>query len=577
LTLSIAIKGTSLFLFFVTDNSVQSDNCRKEVNLADREQIPIVAIHLEQTGLPDGLDLTLSDRQAILKYDISDEEYSTKLLARLGRYQDHRVTKASVEESTGSHNLREPTNAATRARKKYLFAGFGIIAVIAIGSAVFLRTESSGVSPADQIDPAPDSVEQSMPGTLRAHTSDSSASPLRANWVAVLPFKGVAKEEDSQALAGGITADLIRDMSSYGLFSITPLRSVLPLQDSSLTVAEIAMQLGVRYLVEGAVQESTEGHRVVIAVVDGVIGKVVLNYEYSYTMGSALDVQSKAVRDIGSTLHLDLFDLEMSRSQMLDARRMTNWDLFLSFGYFYRAPTEEKMDETIDNLRLALEMEEDYGLAMAGLANLLSARLTTTSGRNREAVAEEACELADRAVALYGKQQWVLSQVIPAVATACSNPTRAANVAERAVHLNENLGYMWVMLGQALQYAGKPLEAISSIEHGEQVHDGFSGTKNFGQSFRANCYVQLEEWDQVIASAQESLNFSPGNVWSSIQLANALAVQGNLSEARKNWQNVIKRFPSFSLDNYAWSIYRSYPTNEIAELYVKGLRLIQAE
>ncbi|MDP6265045.1 MAG: hypothetical protein QGG98_07355, partial [Pseudomonadales bacterium] len=64
---------------------------------------------------------------------------------------------------------------------------------------------------------------------------------------------------------------------------------------------------------------------------------------------------------------------------------------------------------------------------------------------------------------------------------------------------------------------------------------------------------------------------------SSIQLANALAVQGNLSEARKNWQNVIKRFPSFSLDNYAWSIYRSYPTNEIAELYVKGLRLIQAE
>jgi hypothetical protein len=77
-----AIKNASLFLYFVSPMSAQSENCRKEVSLADKEHIPIVAIHLSDTDLPDGLDLTLSDRQAILKYEIPKQEYQQKLLTR---------------------------------------------------------------------------------------------------------------------------------------------------------------------------------------------------------------------------------------------------------------------------------------------------------------------------------------------------------------------------------------------------------------------------------------------------------------------------------------------------------------
>jgi hypothetical protein len=63
-----AIKKTNLCIYFVTPDSAQSENCRKEVNLADKQQIPIIAIYLKVTDLPGSLDLTLSDRQAILKF-----------------------------------------------------------------------------------------------------------------------------------------------------------------------------------------------------------------------------------------------------------------------------------------------------------------------------------------------------------------------------------------------------------------------------------------------------------------------------------------------------------------------------
>ncbi len=46
-----AIKHAGLFLYFVTPDSIQSENCRKELNFAADEHIPVIAVHLERTEL----------------------------------------------------------------------------------------------------------------------------------------------------------------------------------------------------------------------------------------------------------------------------------------------------------------------------------------------------------------------------------------------------------------------------------------------------------------------------------------------------------------------------------------------
>ena len=75
-----AITNASLFIYFVTPESVQSENCLKEVNFADKNKVRILAVHLQPVGLTGSLDLTLSDRQAILKYETKQDEYAVKLL-----------------------------------------------------------------------------------------------------------------------------------------------------------------------------------------------------------------------------------------------------------------------------------------------------------------------------------------------------------------------------------------------------------------------------------------------------------------------------------------------------------------
>ena len=110
-----AITNTCLFLYFVTPDSARSENCRKEVNLADRKHIPILAIHLEATDLPGSLDLTLSDRQAVFRYEIPKQEYQQKLQSRISSYLAQRQTDEATRQQAGLAASNEPAKKMTQA------------------------------------------------------------------------------------------------------------------------------------------------------------------------------------------------------------------------------------------------------------------------------------------------------------------------------------------------------------------------------------------------------------------------------------------------------------------------------
>lgn len=74
-TIGKAVQACSLFVLFVTANSIESRNVRNEVNLAIEEEKPVLAIHLEKTELSPGLRLRLGDIQAIHRHDLTPDRY----------------------------------------------------------------------------------------------------------------------------------------------------------------------------------------------------------------------------------------------------------------------------------------------------------------------------------------------------------------------------------------------------------------------------------------------------------------------------------------------------------------------
>ena len=94
-----ALSGASLFIVFISNNSVASKFVRKEITYAINNDIPFIAIHIEKTSMPIQLDLALGDLQAILRYGMSDGEYYRRYTKAFNSHlKEYGIRLKSVDE-----------------------------------------------------------------------------------------------------------------------------------------------------------------------------------------------------------------------------------------------------------------------------------------------------------------------------------------------------------------------------------------------------------------------------------------------------------------------------------------------
>ncbi|MFC1539027.1 toll/interleukin-1 receptor domain-containing protein [Candidatus Latescibacterota bacterium] len=74
-----ALNRCSFFIVFISPRAVESKNVINEINFAIRKNKPFVAIYIEETNLPLGLELQIANIQAIMKFRMQENLYRKKL------------------------------------------------------------------------------------------------------------------------------------------------------------------------------------------------------------------------------------------------------------------------------------------------------------------------------------------------------------------------------------------------------------------------------------------------------------------------------------------------------------------
>ena len=80
---ALALAQAAFFLVFVSPRALASNNVRNEINLALKKKKPFLAIHLEKTELPGGVELQIGSLQAILKYEVDEDRFRRRLAVSL--------------------------------------------------------------------------------------------------------------------------------------------------------------------------------------------------------------------------------------------------------------------------------------------------------------------------------------------------------------------------------------------------------------------------------------------------------------------------------------------------------------
>ena len=259
-----------------------------------------VAARMEALAEPGGICISRVVRDQIrdkLPYPFEDRgEQSVKNIARPVR------VFALRPESSDETPLADPI-ALSRRRRNVVAPGLAAVAALLVIAGI-----AWWVWPATRASYAP------MAEVAVAATS-SIAHPLitpRLS-IVVLPFTNLSNDPEQQYLADGITEDLTTDLSRLADMFVISRNSAFTYKDKPVNAKQIGRELGVRYVLEGSVQRSSNTVRVNAQLINAETAAHLWAERFDREMGDLFALQNDVTNRIALAFHIELIATEASR------------------------------------------------------------------------------------------------------------------------------------------------------------------------------------------------------------------------------------------------------------------------
>ena len=226
--------------------------------------------------------------------------------------------------------------------------------------------------------------------------------PSRTRSLAILPFVNATGDQEAEYLSDGVTETLINTLAQVPGVRVMSRTSVFHYKDKPANPMQIGRELKVNSVVVGRIEE-VGGKLVVSAeLIDARDGTLSWGNRYEIARSEIFPVQQSIAAEIARALRLQLG----GREQQLLAKRQTSdpraYELYLKGRFQWNKRNAEGLYKAIEFFNQAIEIDPQYALAYAGLAdvyNLLDiwAGLPTKETFPRaKAAAEKALSIDDQ-------------------------------------------------------------------------------------------------------------------------------------------------------------------------------------
>ncbi len=311
-----------------------------------------------------------------------------------------------------------------------------------------------------------------------ASTRDASARPtvlaLTAGRdrpaVAVLPFDNMSPDPAEAYFADGMHDEIITQLAKISSLTVISRTSVMQFRDSKKSIPQIAAELGVTAVLEGAARRAGDTVRITAQLIDATTDAHLWaeTFDREFAPANVLAIQSEIARNVADALAATLTAEEMSRIAAVPTGSLSAYDLYLKGWQAYRRYRSEENEEAIRSFKDAIALDPDYALAWAGLANAYAQRPY-----------------------VYGYPRiWYDS-------------AEAAGL--RAVELDPELGEGWKALGLVYTVRGwvrRSIEAYQKALNYSPNHDG--ALNNLGMA-----YFYLGAYDQALRWLKRAARVAP--------------------------------------------------------------------
>ncbi len=192
-------------------------------------------------------------------------------------------------------------------------------------------------------------------------------SSTHARSIAVLPLENLSHDPQQEYFADGLTEALITDLGKISALRVISRTSVLRYKAAKKPVPEIARELKVDTLIEGAVLRSGDRVRITAQLIDAATDRHLWAESYERDLRDVLALQAEVARAIALQVRVKL----SSSPGPLKASALSPeaYELYLKGRYSRDQGGEEGLKLAFAYFQQALEIDPQYAAAYAGLAD----------------------------------------------------------------------------------------------------------------------------------------------------------------------------------------------------------------
>ena len=329
------------------------------------------------------------------------------------------------------------------------------------------------------------------------------------NSIAVLPFANRSADANDIYFTDGIHDDLLTQLSKIGAFSVISRTSVMEYRDTTKNLKDIARELDVANIMEGAVQRAGNRVRINVQLIDAESDEHLWAeiYDRELSTENLFDIQSEIARSIASALQATLTDAELATVGDVPTDNVAAYDLYLQGRQFSIGETRVGYQTALELYREALNLDPEFKLAWVGLADAHITNYWVYGGDPADR--DMAREAIDRARAidadfpeLYMAEgfYWYWGHL---------DYERALYNLNRALEHMSGNDKAWMWHGWASRRAGLWNQALESMEHALRLNPRVS----FNWTEYAGTLAYLHRFDEAREAYQKARELDPDSFW----------------------------------------------------------------
>ena len=274
--------------------------------------------------------------------------------------------------------------------------------------------------------------------------------------IAVLPFENSGEPDSDEYISDGITQDIINNLSKISsLEKVIAWFSVKSFKKTSKSIKQISDELGVTVILTGTIQRHGDKIQVNAELIDVSSNKRLWGNNYDYASGDIFSVQSEVAQQIVNALSASLSPEEKRELHKNYTENIEAYKYYRKGRAFWDARTVASFDSAEKNYKKALELDPDYALAYAGLADCYT---YNQKGIPQLQAVPIGRDYALKALSIDSNLSEALTTLGWIQGAFDYDWVKSKTTLQKAIELNPNYPLAHMYYGNVLEYTGENIE-----------------------------------------------------------------------------------------------------------------------